>query len=235
MSKGVFQPNPLRRRESSLYPEGTIPIFMAMTAAPRYQARRATVEDLPQLTSLWQLEQLPAPALEKRFKEFQVVSDDTGQILGAIGLQVSGNQGLLHSESMARPEVADQVRETLWTRLQAMIHNHALERLWSPIITPYWRAKGFSPASPQQQEGVPPEFRDASSSWHVLTLRTPDESAAIEREFARMQALQQKEKAKMQATVAWMKRAAFVALFFLMIIAAGAIVVVRYAPHIFRR
>jgi hypothetical protein len=37
---------------------------MIMTAAPQYRARRATVEDLPQLISLWQLEQLPAASLE---------------------------------------------------------------------------------------------------------------------------------------------------------------------------
>jgi hypothetical protein len=162
--------------ESSLYGARTIPIFMTMTAAPQYRARRATVEDLPQLISLWQLEQLPAASLEKRFKEFQVVSDAAGQVVGTIGLQVNGGQGVLHGESVANG-------------------NH----------------------------------------WQVLTLRTPDANAAIEREFARMQALQQEEKAKMQATVAWMKRAAFVALFLLMLIAAGAIFVVRYAPQLFRK
>ena len=49
------------------------------------------------------------------------------------------------------------------------------------------------------------------------------------------QALQQEEKAKLQATVSWMKRAAIVALFLLMLIAAGAMMVVRYAPQLFRK
>jgi len=208
---------------------------MIMTAAPQFRARRATIEDLPQLISLWQLEQLPAATLEKRFKEFQVVSDAGDQILGTIGLQVSGGQGLLHGESVAKPEMADQVRELLWARVKAMIHNHALERLWTPATTPYWKTKGFSPASATDLETLPPEFRDNGNHWQVLTLRTPDANAAIEREFARMQSLQQEEKAKMQATVAWMKRAAFVALFLLMVIAAGAIFVVRFAPQIFRK
>lgn len=221
--------------KSSLYAKRTIHIFMVMTAAPQYRARRATIEDLPQLISLWQLEQLPTSALEKRFTEFQVVSDDAGQVLGTIGLQVSGGQGLLHGESMARPEMADQVRELLWTRLQAMIHNHALERLWTPVSAPFWRGKGFAAATGEQLEALPPEFRESGKQWQVLTLRTPDANAAIDREFARMQALQHEEKAKMQATVSWMKRAAVVALFFLMLLAAGAIIVVRYAPQIFKK
>jgi len=200
---------------------------MVMTAAS-YRARRATVEDLPQLSALWQLELLPAAALEKRFTEFQVVCDDTGQVLGTIGLQVSGGQGLLHGESMAKPEMADQVRELLWTRLRAMIHNHALERLWSPIAAPFWREKGFARASAEQLAAVPAEFRESGKQWQVLTLRTPDANAAIEREFARMQSLQHEEKAKMQATVSWMKRAAIIALFFLMLIAAGAMMVLHY-------
>ena len=208
---------------------------MIMTAAPQYRARRATVEDLPQLISLWQLEQLPAASLEKRFKEFQVVSDAAGQVVGTIGLQVNGGQGVLHGESVAKPEMADQVRELLWVRVQAMIHNHALERLWTPNSTPFWRTKGFAPASAAEMETLPAEFRENGNHWHVLTLRTPDANAAIEREFALIQALQQEEKAKMQATVAWMKRAAFAALFLLMLIAAGAIFVVRFAPQLFRK
>src|SRR5688500_13768306 len=110
---------------------------MLMTAAPQYQARRATIEDLPQLVALWNLERLPADAFEKRFKEFQVVSDSAGEVLGTIGLQISGSQGLIHGEAISKPELADPIRDLLWTRVQAMIHNHALERLWSPIIAPY--------------------------------------------------------------------------------------------------
>jgi hypothetical protein len=197
---------------------------MVMTAAPQIRARRATVEDLPQLISLWQLEQLPT--LEKRFTEFQVVSDDAGQVLGAIGLQISGAQGMLYGEAMAKPEMAD---------LQAMIHNHALERIWTPSSAPYWRGKGFAPATSEQLEAVPADFRESGKQWQVLTLRTPDANAAIEREFARMQALQQEEKLKLQATVSRMKRAALIALFFLMLIAAGAMLVLRYAPQIFKQ
>ena len=74
-----------------------------MTDAPRLVTRRATVEDLPQLIDLWRLEQLPAASLEKRFTEFQIVCDDIGRVLAAVGIQISGAQAWLHSESIAQP------------------------------------------------------------------------------------------------------------------------------------
>ena len=225
--------NPLGA-ESSLYANRTISMFMIMTET-RYATRRATVEDLPQLTSLWQLEQLPAAALERRFTEFQVVSNDAGQVVAAIGMQVSGAHGLLHSESIATPEIADELRELLWKRFQVMIHNHALERLWTQMNIPFWRGKGFDHASTEQLAALPPPFKENERGWNVLVLRTPDANAAIEREFARLQALQQQERAKMEATVTWMKRAAIFAMFFLMLVTAIALIVLRYAPKIFRQ
>ena len=39
----------------------------------------------------------------------------------------------------------------------------------------------------------------------------------------------------MQATVSWMKRAALIALFVMMLIAAGSIILVRFAPQLFRK
>ena len=73
-----------------------------MTTA-NLQVRRASIDDLPQLNSLWQQERLPSASLEKRFKEFQVV-EASSEILGAIGLEVLGTEGRLHSEVFAHPE-----------------------------------------------------------------------------------------------------------------------------------
>jgi len=67
------------------------------------QVRRATIEDIPQLISLCQQENITPVDLEKRFKEFQVVQGPGGEVLGAIGLQISGNHGRLHSGSLAAP------------------------------------------------------------------------------------------------------------------------------------
>ena len=71
---------------------------------PNPQVRRATVEDLPKLVPLWQAEQLPWAGLEKRFKEFQVVEMPDGEVVAAVGLEIAGTEGRLHSEVFAHPQ-----------------------------------------------------------------------------------------------------------------------------------
>lgn len=202
-----------------------------MIAGPKFSARRATVEDLPQLISLWKLEQLPAEVLEKRFTEFQVVSDDAGQILAAIGMQISGAQGLLHGESIAKPELGNQLRTLLWNRLQTIIQNHALERLWTTIDFPFWRELGFDSAKPEQIAAVPAAFKSGAGHWRVKVLRAADANAAIEQEFARIKVLQQEESARIKDRARVLKRVALgmVAIVFLLVV-AWAITLLKLGP-----
>jgi N-acetylglutamate synthase-like GNAT family acetyltransferase len=206
---------------------------MPMTAAPQFVTRRATVDDLPQLISLWQLEQLPAEALEKRLTEFQIVSDDAGRVLAALGFQISGAQGLVHSECIAQPEIADTLRELLWKRLYVMIQNHALERLWTPLNVPFWREKGFERAHAEQLAALPAQFADAGRDWQVKTLRAATASAVLEREFAQLKALQQQEAAQMQHRVRWMKRLALiVTVIVFILIVVWAVTLFKLGPRI---
>lgn len=211
-------------------------MVMIMTAAPQYVTRRATFDDLPQLLDLWRLEQLPAAALEKRFNEFQVVSDADGRVLAAIGIQIAGGQGLLHGESIARPELADQLRELLWNRMQVIIRNHALERLWTRNNSTWWREQGFARAEQAVAASLPAAFNDGSPDWNVKTLRAADANAALEREFAQLKTLQQEESARLLERTAWLKRFALgvVAVVFLLVI-AWAIALMRYGPQLFKR
>ena len=214
-------------------------MHMNTTTSPRppgLVTRRATVEDLPQLISLWQLERLPADALEKRFTEFQVVGDDAGVVLAAVGFQISGVHGLLHSEAVARPELGDQCRELLWKRFQVIIQNHALERLWTRLQTPWWRAKEFAPATEEQIVTLPVAFQSEGVAWQTLTLRAADATAALEQEFARLKTLQQEETARVQGRVVWMKRASLavtVAVFILVVV--WAVTMLKYGPKLFHR
>jgi N-acetylglutamate synthase-like GNAT family acetyltransferase len=206
-----------------------------MTAAPHYVARRATVEDLPQLVPLWQLEQLSVDALEKRFTEFQVVSDDAGQVLAAVGIQISGADGLLHSESIAKPEIGDSLRTLLWSRLQIMIQNHALERLWTTINVHFWRDQDFKLATNEQLAAIPPQFKGNEREWHVKTLRAADAKASIEREFARLKTIQQEETARLQDRVRLMKRVALgITVVVFLIVIVWAITLLRVGPKVFR-
>ena len=224
------------RRESSLYVCGWLDsYFVNMIAAPLYTTRRATVEDLPQLIPLWRLEQLSAPSLEKRFTEFQVVSDDAGQVLAAIGFQVSGSDGWLHSESIARPENADQLRELLWNRLQVIIHNFALERLWTQLDFPFWRNKGFARTTTEQLSSLPNSLREHEGPWQLMTLRAADAKTVIDREFTQLKTLQQQESARLQHQVLWMKRIALsVTVVVFLLVVVWAVVLLKVGPKIFR-
>ena len=150
------------------------------------QVRRATVEDLPQLTTLWQQENLPAAELETRFKEFQVVQGAGGEVLGTIGLQVSGNQGRLHSEALLHPEQSDAFRQKLWDRIALVAQNFGLVRVWIESSAPFWQhTVGFAPAGAEALAKLPPEFGNAPHGWSVLQLKEEGAGAlSIDKEFA---------------------------------------------------
>src|SRR5438067_1277069 len=95
-----------------------------------FQLRRATTDDVPQLTALWQAAHLPAGTLDKRFTEFQVAENEEGQLVGAIALQISQQQGFLHSETFSDFSLVDKVRPLLWERVQKIAINHGLFRVW---------------------------------------------------------------------------------------------------------
>jgi N-acetylglutamate synthase-like GNAT family acetyltransferase len=151
---------------------------------PNQQVRRATIDDLPKLIALWQQEGLPWEALEKRFKEFQVVEVD-GELAGGLGLEVVGRDGRLHSEAFAYPELADAVRELLWERAQTLAKNHGLVRLWGQFTAPYWNRCGFDYAPTEILAKLPASFTGDPQPWRHLQLR--DEASAsvsFEKEFA---------------------------------------------------
>ena len=148
------------------------------------QVRRATIEDLPKLVPLWQQELLATPQLEKRFKEFQVVESE-GEIIGAVGLEVAGSEGRLHSEVFAHPEQSDALRALLWERAQVVAQNHGLVRLWTQFATPFWNHSGFRYAGADQLAKLPASFGTNPQPWQYLQLR--DDAAApvsIDKEFA---------------------------------------------------
>jgi N-acetylglutamate synthase-like GNAT family acetyltransferase len=160
------------------------------------QVRRATIEDLPKLVPLWQQELLRTTELEKRFKEFQVVEAD-GELLGAVGLEVAGSEGRLHSEAFAHAEQSDTLRELLWQRAQVVAQNHGLVRLWTQFATPFWNHSGFRYAGDEQVARLPESFGGGAQPWQYLQLR--DEAAApvsIDKEFALFKQMEQERTEK---------------------------------------
>lgn len=162
------------------------------------QVRRATVEDLPKLGPLWELENLSRPDLEKRFKEFQVVEGAGGELQGALGLQVAGSEGHLHSEVFAHFEQSDALREKLWERAQVLARNHGLVRIWTQLATPFWHQNGFRAAGPDLLPKLPGAFASGQRPWLFVQLK--EEAAAapsIDREFAMFKEAEQERTQKM--------------------------------------
>ena len=149
------------------------------------QVRRATIEDIPQIISLTRQENLQTLDLEKRFKEFQVVQGPGGEVLGTIGLQISGNQGRLHSEALLHPEQGDELRQKLWERITLIAQNFGLTRVWIQNSAPFWHTLGFAPANPEVLPKLPAEFTGSPGNWSTLQLKEETGPVtSIDKEFA---------------------------------------------------
>jgi len=147
--------------------------------------RRATLDDLPQLIELWRMEKLPAEVLEKRFTEFQVVADAGGQLVGAVGLQITDKQGRLHSELFPQYELADKLRPLLWERHKKVAQNHGVVRVWTQFTSPYWQTGDFHDPSTEELLDLPLNLAGQIGSWTVAQLKEPSPALdSIEKELA---------------------------------------------------
>jgi N-acetylglutamate synthase-like GNAT family acetyltransferase len=147
--------------------------------------RRATLDDIRQLTALWQSMQFPTDDLAKRVTEFQVAEGANGEVLGAIGLQIAERQGLLHSEAFGDFALADHLRPLLWDRLQAVATNHGLLRVWTREQAPFWSHSGLLKADAEALGKLPALWHGPDSAWLTLKLRDDVEAVtSLDKEFA---------------------------------------------------
>jgi len=147
--------------------------------------RRATLDDIRQLTALWQTMQFPAEVLAKRVTEFQVAERADGNLLGAVGLQIAERQGLIHSEAFSDFALAEQVRPLFWDRLHAVATNHGLLRVWTREQAPFWSHCGLVKADAEALHKLPALWRGAPSTWLTLKLRDDVETVmSLDKEFA---------------------------------------------------
>src|SRR6185369_9545744 len=91
-------------------------IFARMTVS-NYRVRRATLDDISQITAIWKSLSFPAEDLVRRVTEFQLAESADGKVVGAIGLQIAGQQGRIHSEGFSDFALAEQLRPLQWDRL----------------------------------------------------------------------------------------------------------------------
>jgi N-acetylglutamate synthase-like GNAT family acetyltransferase len=161
-------------------------------SSPDYTLRRATVDDLIGLKQLWQRAHLQVLDLEKRLTEFQLIVTDGGDLLGAVGLQIDGKQGRVHSEAFTQLEDQDQHRQQLWERIQSIARNHALVRLWTRESAPFWTQRGFQEPTEEVLQKLPAVFGEGSKPWLSLQLREENIAViSLEKELELFQASQQ--------------------------------------------
>jgi len=194
-----------------------------------YHVRRATLDDIGQLTALWNAMNFPAMELAKRPTEFQVTEGSDGNLVGLVGLQIAERQGRIHSEAFKDFALADQLRPLLWERIHAVATNHGLLRLWTQEQAPFWNHCGLVKADAEALEKLPAVWRGPASDW--LTLKLREDIAAVislDKEFAlfKESEKQRTQRAFQQARILKMI-ATFIALALLVLVAAGAFYVVR--------
>ena len=168
----------------TLNAQGGVLTLSRVSSSP-YRVRRATLDDIRQLTALWQTMQFPAEDLAKRVTEFQVALGADGNVLGAIGLQIAERQGLVHSEAFYDFALAEHLRPLLWDRLHAVATNHGLLRVWNREQAPFWNHCGLVKADAETLHKLPALWRGAPSPWLTLKLRDDVETVmSLDKEFA---------------------------------------------------
>jgi len=202
-----------------------------------YRVRRATTDDLSQLVLLWKSASVPAQELEKRFTEFQVAEGPEGEIVGAIGMQIAGSEGKIHSEAYTDFALTDELRPLLWQRLCNVAANHGLFRLWTDESAPFWKKScGFVEPSADVRAKAPASFGEVKANWLTLQLRTDlAEPTALEAQFARFKADEQQRTQKMFEQARLFKGIAWgMAVLLFVFVVIGVIYLMRYRaslPH----
>ena len=156
------------------------------------QIRRATIEDLHRLRSLWTQAALPVETLVKSLTEFQVAQAADGTMLACIGLQLDAQQGKIHHACYRSPEMRLALDQPLWERLQSVARNHGLWRLWTQDRSPVWRDRGFQDSDKSVLKKLPSRFGDPDDHWLVLKLRDETTTTiSFEQEFELFKQAQQ--------------------------------------------
>jgi hypothetical protein len=164
--------------------EGLNPKFGGVSLS-NYRVRRATLDDIGQLTAQWEAMHYPIQELARRVTEFQVAEGPDGKVLGAVGLQMAERQGLVHSEAFSDFALAEHLRPLLWDRIQAVATNHGLLRVWTQEQAPFWNHCGLVKADAEALEKLPASWRGPASAWLTLKLRDDvDTVMSVDKEFA---------------------------------------------------
>ncbi|MCD6049962.1 MAG: hypothetical protein K0Q55_1365 [Verrucomicrobia bacterium] len=191
---------------------------------PVHTVRRATINDLAALRSMWSVERFAVGELERRFTEFQVVEAAEGKVIGALALQIQGNQGLIHSEAIGSPEHTEGLRAVLWERIKKVAINHGLARLWTPAVHTHFTQAEFRVPTEAEQGKRPSQFGESAEGWLMLPLKEETaQTISLEQELALFREAQKAEaEAFQQHAKKWKLMITAGAFLFLILVFSGA-------------
>jgi N-acetylglutamate synthase-like GNAT family acetyltransferase len=206
-------------------------------SSSNYRVRRATLDDISQLTNLWRSMQFPADELAKRITEFQVVEGPDGKVLGAVGLQIAERHGRVHSEAYNDFALADQLRPLLWDRVHSVATNHGLLRLWTREKAPFWNHCGLLAPDPGVLDRLPALWRGQTPEWLTLKLKDELETVvSLDKEFALfMESEKQRTDRAFQHARVLKAIATLITLVVLAMVLVGAFLLIRKNPHLLGR
>jgi N-acetylglutamate synthase-like GNAT family acetyltransferase len=203
-----------------------------MTAST-LRVRRATLEDLDMLRSLWTSMHLPVAELEPRLTEFQVVEDADGKFVGAVGFQIGTNHGRLHNEGFTDFAFADAARDLLWSRIQTLSSNHGILRLWTQQSAPFWDRLGFKIAEAEDLKKLPANWNKEGTSWFTLQLKNEAAINAVEQELTLFKQAQKQQSTRILEQVRTLKMlATIIAVLFALFAFGAAFYLVMKRPEI---
>ncbi len=206
-------------------------------SSSKYRVRRATLDDISQLTAMWESMHYPTEELARRVTEFQVAEDADGKLLGGVGLQIAERQGLVHSEAFSDFALAEHLRPLLWDRLQAVATNHGLLRVWTQEQAPFWNHCGMLKADAEVLQKLPVLWRGPSSGWLTLKLRDDVETViSLDKEFALfMQSEKQRTERVFQHARTLKTIVTLIAVVVLIAVAAWAVRLFLHNPQLLHR
>jgi len=206
-------------------------------SSSKYRVRRATLDDIRQLTALWKSMHFPADDLGKRITEFQVAEGPEGKLVGAVGVQMAEKQGHIHSEGFTDFALADQLRPLLWERIHAVATNHGLLRLWTREQAPFWNHCGLAKSDPEALQKLPAAWQGPTPGWLTLKLKDDIETlTSLDKEFAMfMQSEKQRTERAFQHARILKMVATIIALAVLVLVMAAGFYMLRKNPHLLGR
>ncbi len=136
----------------------------------QYKFRRANIDDLEVLSSLWERHDFDPILLEQRLTEFHIAEDESGELQAAVGIKVVDRQGLIHHECWSSGMTL-HLRKELAVHALNVCETMQVWRIWTCLKDTHWEEMGFDAAPQEIMDQLPPGFGDWRETWKFQKIK----------------------------------------------------------------